>query len=99
MVTRSLVTEVVRRAGRKGMTLRLGVEIGSPIRAKWQAPAVRGRGPNHQRGQLEPEDRRELRASRAAAAKERIADTDIAGRSDRIGARADLLIIAVGRKA
>ena len=54
---------------------------------------------NHQRGQLEAEDRRELHASRAAAAQEWIADTDIASSSDGIGACADLLIITVSRKA
>ena len=81
------------------MTLRLRVEIGSPIRAKWQAPAAKGRGRDHRRGKLEPEDRRELHSSRSTAAQERIADTDIASSSDGIGACADLLIITVSRKA
>ena len=62
-------------------------------------PAATGRERDHRRGQLEAEDRRELHSSRSSSTQERIADTDIAGSSDRVGARADLPIIAVGRKA
>ncbi len=97
------MTEVVRRARGKGChSVHDAWKLVVPYDfcfGKWHIPAASGRDRNHQRGQLEPEDGCELHSSRAATAQERIADSYVAGGSDGVGTRANLLIIAVGGKA